>query len=224
MEINLASFVDHTLLKPEAGKKDILKLCREAADYGFAAVCINPAYVKLAREELDRLNSPECRVCTVIGFPLGASTPSVKAFETQKALEEGAGEVDMVINIGALKDGDEEYVRADIAAVVAAAPGKIVKVIMETGLLSEEEKILACTLAREAGAQFVKTSTGFGPGGATVEDVCLMKETVGSGMEVKASGGIRTLKDALGMLEAGATRIGTSRGIEIMEEWKAVNL
>ncbi len=221
MEGQLAAAIDHTLLKPEAGKEDILKLCREAAEYRFAAVCINPVYVKLARQELDRLNCPQIQVCTVIGFPLGASATAVKAFEAERALEEGAGEVDMVMNIGALKEGDRDFVRNDMAAVVKAARGKTVKVILETGLLSEEEIRLACCLAGEAGAHFVKTSTGFGPGGAKVKDVRLMKETVGPHMEVKASGGVRTLEEARAMLAAGATRIGTSRGGAIMEEYRA---
>jgi deoxyribose-phosphate aldolase len=217
----LASCIDHTLLKPEAGQRDIGKLCREAGDYKFAAVCVNPIHVKTARSELDRLDCQEIRVCSVIGFPLGACTTAVKAFETEQAVADGAAEVDMVINIGALKEGDQAFVLADIGAVVQAARGRVVKVIVETGLLTEEEKVLACSLAQEAGAHFVKTSTGFGPGGATVSDIRLMKETVGVKMEVKASGGVRTLAEAMAMLKAGATRIGTSRGGALMEELSA---
>lgn len=214
----LASCIDHTLLKPEAGQRDIVKLCREAGDYKFAAVCVNPIHVKTARSELDRLDCQEIRVCSVIGFPLGACTTAVKAFETEQAVADGAVEVDMVINIGSLKEGDQAFVLADIGAVVQAARGRVVKVILETGLLTEEEKVLACSLAQEAGAHFVKTSTGFGPGGATVSDIRLMKETVGVKMEVKASGGVRTLAETMAMLKAGATRIGTSRGGALMEE------
>lgn len=217
----LASCIDHTLLKPEASKRDIGKLCREAGEYKFAAVCVNPVHVKTARVELDKLACSEVKVCGVVGFPLGASAASVKAFEAETAVADGAAEVDMVINIGALKEGDQALVLADIGAVVKAARGRVVKVILETGLLTEEEKVLGCSLAQEAGAHFVKTSTGFGPGGATVFDVRLMKETVGPKMEVKASGGVRTLGEAMAMLKAGATRIGASSGVAIMEEFKA---
>ncbi|MEW5784730.1 MAG: deoxyribose-phosphate aldolase [Bacillota bacterium] len=215
MTENLAKYIDHTLLKPEATRADIVKLCLEAIKYGFAAVCINPAYVKTACAQL--ANSP-VKVCTVIGFPLGATTAAVKAFEAAEAVENGAAEIDMVLNIGALKSGDESYVADEVASVVKASRGRTVKVILETGLLTETEKVLACRLAKQGGAHFVKTSTGFGPGGATVADIRLMRETVGPGLGVKASGGVRSLETARDMITAGATRIGTSSGIAIIKE------
>ncbi|MEC5268223.1 deoxyribose-phosphate aldolase [Heyndrickxia coagulans] len=212
---NLAAYIDHTLLKPEATEKDILKLTAEAAQYHFASVCINPYWVKLAARELAGTG---VKVCTVIGFPLGATTAETKAFETKKAIGDGADEIDMVINIGALKSGDIEAVEADIRAVVEAAQGKLVKVIIETCLLTNEEKELACRLAVKAGAHFVKTSTGFSTGGATIEDVKLMRQTVGDKAGVKASGGIHTKAEAEAMIEAGATRIGASSGVKIVSE------
>lgn len=213
MSEKLSAYIDHTMLKPEATTEDILKLCAEAARYEFAAVCINPCHVKTA---VKALQGTLVKVCTVIGFPLGATTTAVKAFETAEAVAAGAAEVDMVINIGALKGGDETYVQEDIAAVVKAARGRTVKVILETALLTTEEKVLACRLARQAGAHFVKTSTGFGPGGATAEDISLMREAVGPDLGVKASGGVRTRQAALQMINAGATRIGTSSGVTIV--------
>ena len=213
MSEKLAPYIDHTLLKPEATGDQIKKLCREALEHHFYSVCINPSYVKLAAVEL---KSSPVKICAVIGFPLGATTTAVKAFEAREAVETGADELDMVIHVGALKSGDEAYVKKDIAAVVDAAGGKIVKVIIETGLLSDEEKVRACKLAQEAGAHFVKTSTGFGPGGAVVSDILLMRETVGPGIGVKASGGVRTTEAARKMIDAGETRIGTSSGITII--------
>lgn len=213
-EITLSGIIDHTLLKADARKEDIIKLAEEAKSYKFASVCVNPAWVSVAYEVLK--DTPEVKVCTVIGFPLGASTPETKAFETANAISNGAGEVDMVINIGALKDGNDDLVRRDIAAVVDAARGKaLTKVIIETSLLTDEEKIRACKLAVEAGADFVKTSTGFSTGGATKEDIALMRSTVGPEIGVKASGGVRSAEDALVMVGAGATRIGTSGGVAI---------
>ncbi|MED4345857.1 deoxyribose-phosphate aldolase [Heyndrickxia coagulans] len=212
---NFAAYIDHTLLKPEATEKDILKLTAEAAQYHFASVCIHPYWVKLAARELAGTG---VKVCTVIGFPLGATTAETKAFETKKAIGDGADEIDMVINIGALKSGNTEAVEADIRAVVEAAQGKLVKVIIETCLLTNEEKELACRLSVKAGAHFVKTSTGFSTGGATVEDVKLMRQTVGDKAGVKASGGIHTKAEAEAMIEAGATRIGASSGVKIVSE------
>lgn len=210
----LSGIIDHTLLKADARKEDIIKLAEEAKTYKFASVCVNPAWVAAAYEVLK--DTPEVKVCTVIGFPLGASTPETKAFETTNAISNGAGEVDMVINIGALKDGDNELVKRDIAAVVDAARGKaLTKVIIETCLLTDEEKVRACKLAVEAGADFVKTSTGFSTGGATKEDIALMRAAVGPDIGVKASGGVRSAEDALVMVGAGATRIGTSGGVAI---------
>lgn len=212
---NIASYIDHTLLKPEATKEQIVKLCKEAAEYKFASVCVNPSWVAVSAKEL--ADSP-VKVCTVIGFPLGASTSETKAFETADAIQKGAEEIDMVINIGALKSGDEELVKNDIKAVVEAAKGKaIVKVIIETCLLTDEEKVIASRLSKEAGADFVKTSTGFSTGGATVADVKLMRETVGPDLGVKASGGVRSLEDLQAMIDAGATRIGASSGVQIMQ-------
>ena len=208
--MNLAKYIDHTNLKPEATPQDIDRLIDEAKTYHFASVCINPCYVGYAKK---KLQDSDVKVCTVIGFPLGANTSTVKAFETAEAIRQGADEIDMVIAIGALKAGLYQEVQQDIEAVVKASQGHLVKVILETCLLSREEIVKACQLAMAAGAQFVKTSTGFNKHGATVEDVALMKATVGEKMMVKASGGIRTLQDALQMIEAGASRLGTSSGV-----------
>ncbi|MGL4761274.1 MAG: deoxyribose-phosphate aldolase [Sarcina sp.] len=211
----LASMIDHTVLKADATRVDVEKICKEAAEYKFASVCINPGNVELAAK---LLADSEVKVCTVIGFPLGANTSEVKAFETKDAIAKGAHEVDMVINIGRLKDKDYEYVRNDIKAVVEAAKGKaLTKVIIETCLLTDEEKVKACELAKEAGADFVKTSTGFSTGGATPEDIKLMRETVGPNLGVKASGGVRCFADAEAVIANGATRIGASSSITICE-------
>lgn len=211
---NVSNIIDHTVLKADTGKDAIIKLAEEAKQYKFASVCVNPTNVKLAAEILK--DTPEVKVCTVIGFPLGANTPEVKAFETKDAIANGADEVDMVINIGALKDKDDELVERDIRAVVEAAKGKaLTKVIIETCLLTEEEKVRACELAVQAGADYVKTSTGFSTGGATAEDIALMRKTVGPEIGVKASGGVRSLNDANAMIAAGATRIGASCGVEL---------
>ncbi|MCA1294527.1 deoxyribose-phosphate aldolase [Paenibacillus sp. alder61] len=213
---SVLSRIDHTLLKADAGKEAILKLAAEAKEHRFASVCVNPYWVKTAAEALK--DTPEVKVCTVIGFPLGASASEVKAFETAQAIRDGATEVDMVINIGALKDGDDEAVVRDMVAVVESAAGKaLVKVILETCLLTEKEIERACKLAVSAGADFVKTSTGFSTGGATIEAVELMAKTVGPGIGVKASGGVRSLADAEAMLAAGATRLGTSAGVAIAQ-------
>lgn len=210
----LASLIDHTLLKPDATKEEVEQLCREAAQFCFASVCVNPNWVALCRE---LLRASGVKVCTVIGFPLGAHLPDVKAYETRRAIEQGAEEVDMVINIGALKSRDYALVEQDIHGVVGAASGRaIVKVILETALLSRDEKVMGCTLSKAAGADYVKTSTGFGGGGATVEDITLMRETVGPEMGVKASGGVRTREDAEKMVAAGATRLGASAGVKIV--------
>lgn len=213
--MDLAKYIDHTLLKPDATADQIDVLCDEALEFGFASVCINPTWVKRAAE---RLRGSEVKVCTVIGFPLGANTPDVKAAEARRALRDGAREVDMVINVGALKSGQHELVRKDIERVVDAAreSGAVTKVILETGLLTDEEKVIASSLAKQAKADFVKTSTGFAGSGATVYDVALMRETVGPEMGVKASGGVRTLEDAEDMIAAGATRIGASAGVQIV--------
>ncbi|KOP83499.1 deoxyribose-phosphate aldolase [Cytobacillus solani] len=214
MTTNVAKMIDHTLLKADATKEQIEKICAEAKEYNFASVCVNPAWVKRSAE---LLNGTDVKVCTVIGFPLGASTPETKAFETKNAIENGATEVDMVINIGALKGGDDELVESDIRAVVDAAKGKaLTKVIIETCLLSEDEKVRACELSVKAGADFVKTSTGFSTGGATAEDIALMRKTVGPTIGVKASGGVRSAEDAQEMIKAGATRIGASSGAAIV--------
>ncbi|WP_028590281.1 deoxyribose-phosphate aldolase [Paenibacillus massiliensis] len=211
---SLTSIIDHTLLKADARREDIVKLAEEAKQFKFASVCVNPAWVATAYEVLK--DTPEVKVCTVIGFPLGASTPETKAFETGDAIAKGATEVDMVINIGALKNGEDDLVRRDIAAVVEAARGKaLTKVIIETCLLTDDEKVRACKLAVEAGTDYVKTSTGFSTGGATKEDIALMRKTVGPDIGVKASGGVRSAEDARIMVEAGATRIGTSGGVAI---------
>lgn len=216
MDSDIARFIDHTLLKPEATRDDILRLCREASLYGFASVCVNPCWVPLATAELA---GSAVKVCTVVGFPLGASSTAGKAAETAEAVRSGAREIDMVINIGALRSGDHQAVEADILEVVRAAhpSGAIVKVIIEAALLDDAQKTLACTLAKSAGADFVKTSTGFGPGGATAHDVALMRSVVGPGMGVKAAGGIRTYEDFKAMTQAGANRIGASASVKIVE-------
>lgn len=216
--MEIAKYIDHTLLKPEATKEQIEKLCNEAKQYNFASVCVNPTWVKLAS---DILKGTDVKVCTVIGFPLGANTPETKAFEAVNAVTNGAEEIDMVMNIGALKSGDTELVQKDIEAVVNAVKDKaLVKVIIETSLLTEDEKVTACQLSVQAGAHYVKTSTGFSTGGATVEDVALMRKTVGPNVGVKASGGVRTAEDAKVMIEAGASRIGASSGTAIVDEYQ----
>ncbi|MEY8699967.1 deoxyribose-phosphate aldolase [Streptococcus ferus] len=212
MELN--QYIDHTLLKADSTQSQIDTILAEAKKYNFASVCLNPTWVSYAA---DALKDSDVKVCTVIGFPLGANTSAVKAFETKNAVENGADEVDMVINIGRAKDGDFAYVEEDIKAVVEASGDKLVKVIIEACLLTDDEKVKACLAAKAAGADFVKTSTGFSTGGATVEDVRLMRQTVGPDMGVKAAGGARSLADAQAFIEAGASRIGTSAGIAIIE-------
>ncbi len=212
----IAGLIDHTLLKPEATGADISRICGEAREYGFASVCVNPYWARVVARELE---GSAAKVCAVVGFPLGASTTGTKIVETANAVGDGAREIDMVLNIGELRAGNLVAVSSEIGTIVACAHqnGAIVKVILETALLDDEQKITACRLSKEAGADFVKTSTGFGPGGATVEDVALMRKTVGPDMGVKASGGIRTLEDLRKMVAAGATRIGTSAGVKIVE-------
>ena len=205
--------IDHTLLKADATEKDIKKLCQEAREHDFMSVCVNPAYVPLAKKELA---GSDVKVCTVIGFPLGMNRPKMKVMEAKLAIKEGADEVDMVINIGALKARKNKYVQNEIALIKKAVGDHILKVIIETCLLTDKEKVRACELAKAAGADFVKTSTGFSSGGATVADIKLMRKTVGPEMGVKASGGVKTHQDLLDMVEAGATRIGTSRGLDII--------
>ena len=212
--MKLNKYIDHTLLKPDASQEQIETLIEEAKKYDFASVCVNPTWVNFAAQSL---KGTDVKVCTVIGFPLGANTPELKAFETSDAIQNGANEVDMVINIGALKSRNFDLVERDIRAVVEAAKGTLVKVIIETCLLTDDEKVKACQIAQKAGADFVKTSTGFSTGGATVEDVALMRKTVGPDMGVKASGGARSYEDALAFIKAGATRIGASSGVAIME-------
>ncbi|HLF25178.1 MAG TPA: deoxyribose-phosphate aldolase [Anaerolineae bacterium] len=216
-DADLAASIDHTLLKPDANEAQIAQLCHEARKYNFAAVCVNPTHAKLCAQ---LLKGSAVRVCTVVGFPLGATPPEVKAYETQQALDDGATEIDMVINLGALKSKDYALVARDIATVVATAHAgsAIVKVILEAALLTDEEKAIASKLAKEAGADFVKTSTGFGPGGATVHDVALIRRAIGPALGVKAAGGIRTYADAQKMIEAGATRVGASASVKIMQE------
>ncbi|NWF89454.1 MAG: deoxyribose-phosphate aldolase [Ignavibacteriaceae bacterium] len=211
----LAQKIDHTLLKPEANSSEIVKLCEEADNFNFASVCVMPSFVSLCRKEL---KSSSVKVCTVIGFPLGATTSEVKKFEAEQAIQNGAGELDMVINIGKLKSEEYNFVFNDIAAVISVSKANhiLTKVIIETCLLTDEEKIKACLIAKDAGADFVKTSTGFSKSGATVEDVSLMKHAAGETMKVKASGGIRSREDALRMINAGASRIGTSSGVKII--------
>lgn len=206
--------IDHTLLKADATKDAIIQLCKEARQYDFASVCVNPSWVKVCH---DQLKNTSVAVCTVIGFPLGANETATKVFETQVALQNGATEFDMVINLGRLKEGDDAYVVEDIASVVKAAEGNIVKVIIETALLTNQEKIKACQLCVQAKAHFVKTSTGFSSSGATVEDVKLMKQTVGSQAKIKAAGGVRSLEDVKAMIDAGADRIGTSSGVALVQ-------
>jgi deoxyribose-phosphate aldolase len=213
----IARYIDHTLLKADATRAQITQLCREAQEYRFAAVCVNPTHVRLCA---DLLKDSGVAVASVAGFPLGATPPEVKAYEARQAIQNGATEIDMVINVGALKDGDYDLVERDIAAVVGVCHDSdaMCKVIIETALLSDQEKVKACELAQKAGADYVKTSTGFGPSGATFADVALMRRAVGPGMGVKAAGGIRSLADAQAMIEAGASRIGTSSGTKIVQE------
>ena len=211
---NVAGMIDHTLLKADATEAQIAKLCQEAKEYGFASVCVNPGYVPEAAEAL---KGTGVRVCTVIGFPLGATSSEAKAAETADAIAKGAAEVDMVVNVGRIKSGNWDYVRSDIAAVVNAARGRaLTKVIIETCLLTDDEKIRVCETAKDAGADFVKTSTGFSTGGATAADIALMRKTVGPDMGVKASGGIHSTEEAIALIEAGASRIGASAGIAII--------
>ncbi len=213
--MNIGSMIDHTILKADAQKSDVIKICMEAKKYKFKSVCVNSCYTELVAKEL---KDSDVLVCTVVGFPLGAMDTKAKAFETARAIELGANEVDMVINIGALKDKDFDFVKNDIKEIVDTANGKaIVKVIIEACLLTEDEKIKACELAQEAGADFVKTSTGFSTGGATPSDIALMRKVVGPNMGVKGSGGVRTQEDALNLIEAGASRIGASASIAIVE-------
>ena len=213
--MNYNKFIDHTILKPEASEAQVIALCEEAKEYDFASVCVNPTHVALCAR---LLANTDVKVCTVIGFPLGANTAEVKGFETRNAVENGATEIDMVINVGALKDKKYDIVFNDIKAVVDNAGGNLVKVIFETCLLTPEEIVKACELSVSAGADYVKTSTGFGKYGATVEDVALMRKTVGPNIGVKASGGVRTREDMLKMIETGASRIGTSAGKTLMQE------
>ncbi len=212
--MKLNKYIDHTILKADAKKEDVVRYCKEAREYDFMSVCVNSCHVKTVKKELE---GSDVKVCCVVGFPLGAMATEAKAFETKYCVENGADEVDMVINIGALKDKNYDYVKSDIEEVVKAANGKVVKVIIETCLLDEEEKKKACELAKEAKAHFVKTSTGFSTGGATEEDVRLMKSVVGDELKVKASGGVRTKEDAMKMIDAGADRIGASSGINIVK-------
>ncbi|EKQ51227.1 MULTISPECIES: deoxyribose-phosphate aldolase [unclassified Clostridium] len=216
--MDIAKYIDHTILKPEATVEDVKKLCKEAKEYKFASVCVNGCYAKLVSTELA---GNDVKTCVVVGFPLGAMTKESKAFETSEAIRNGASEIDMVINVGALKEKNYTLLKEDIEAVVNAAKGKaIVKVIIETCLLTDEEKVKACEIAKEAKADFVKTSTGFGSGGATKEDIALMRKTVGESLGVKASGGIRDFKTAMEMINAGASRIGASASIAIVNESK----
>lgn len=217
--VEIAKMIDHTLLKPDATDSEIKKIADEAKEYGFASVCVNPCHVKLVA---DALKDTDVKVCTVIGFPLGANTTETKVFETKEAILNGANEIDMVLNIGKLKSGDYDYVKKDIEAVTNTAKSFgeiIVKVILETCYLTDDEKVRACKITVDAGADFVKTSTGFGSGGATVHDVELMRKTVGENFGVKASGGIRTADFAKEIVKAGANRIGTSSGIQIVTGW-----
>lgn len=211
----LAKYFDHTILKPSATCADVEKICEEAMEYGFFSVCVNPVHVSLVSE---KLADSGVKTCSVIGFPLGANTTALKAAETERAIADGADEIDMVINVGALIEGSFSFVEADVRAVVEAAGNGIVKVILETCMLDDDQIVSACELCKKAGAHFVKTSTGFGGGGATVHDVALMKKTVGDALEVKASGGIKNLADTEAMIKAGADRIGASAGVAIMKE------
>lgn len=212
--MNLNKYIDHTVLKADTHKAKVQQIIDEAIQYDFMSVCINPTWVSFAAE---KLAATDVKVCTVIGFPLGANTSTVKAFEAAEAIKNGADEVDMVINIGAAKDGDWDLVESDIQAVVDASKDVTTKVIIETSLLTDEEKVKACQAAVRAGADFVKTSTGFSTAGATVADIALMRQTVGPDLGVKASGGVRSIADAQAMIEAGATRLGTSNGVDIMK-------
>lgn len=213
MRQNIANMIDHTVLKAFSSKEDVIKVCKEAKEHGFFSVCINPTHIEIAKQELEGSN---VKVCTVIGFPLGANTSEVKAFETKDSIAKGAHEVDMVINIGALKDKNYDLVYKDIKAVVDAANKEaLVKVIIETCYLTDEEKKIACELSVKAGADYVKTSTGFGTGGSTPEDIKLMRDVVGPNVGVKASGGVRTTEDAIKVIDAGASRIGASASISI---------
>jgi deoxyribose-phosphate aldolase len=214
---DVASLIDHTLLKPDATRANIDELCREAAQFKFATVCVNPTWVAYAAK---RLAGSGVGVCSVVGFPLGATTADVKAYETQRAIFDGAREIDMVINVGALRSGDFRLVERDIDAVVAPCRtcGVLSKVIIEAAFLTDDEKVTACTLAKAAGADYVKTSTGFGPGGATVADVALMRRTVGAEMGVKAAGGVRDFEGVKAMIAAGATRVGASAGVKIVQQ------
>lgn len=217
--MNLAKYIDHTILKPNVSKEDVKFVCKEARENNFFSVCINPCFVSLVSKELE---GTDVKVTSVIGFPLGANTSVVKALETKQAIADGADEIDMVINVSALKDKDYDYVLNDIKTVVDALEGKaILKVIIETCLLTDEEKVKACELSKEAGAHFVKTSTGFSTGGATIEDVALMRKTVGPEMGVKASGGVRDAAGAKAVIEAGATRIGASSSVAIVTGGKS---
>lgn len=216
--MDIAKYIDHTILKPQATVEEVKKLCKEAREYNFYSVCVNGCHAKLVSTEL---SGSDVKTCVVVGFPLGAMTKEAKAFETADAIKNGANEIDMVINIGALKDKNNDLVKEDIEAVVNAAKGKaLVKVIIETCLLTDEEKVKACELAKEAKADFVKTSTGFSTSGATAEDIALMRKTVGKELGVKASGGVRDYKAAMAMIEAGASRIGSSNSIAIVNESK----
>jgi len=214
---SVAGMIDHTLLKPDATKREIETLCREAKEFGFASVCVNPTWVATCAR---LVRGSSVAVCSVVGFPLGATTADTKQYETRRAIFDGAREIDMVINVGALKSGDLHLVESDIRAVTSACreTNVLSKVIIETALLSDEEKVTACTLAKAAAAHFVKTSTGFGPGGATAEDVALMRRIVGEDMGIKASGGVRTLEGVKAMVAAGATRIGASAGVRIVQQ------
>ena len=212
--MKLNKMIDHTILKADAKREDVVRYCEEAKKYDFMSVCVNSCNVKIVKKALE---GSDVKVCCVVGFPLGAMATEAKAFEAKYCVDNGADEIDMVINIGALKDENYDYVKKDIEEVVKASSGKVVKVIIETCLLSDEEKKKACELAKEAKADFVKTSTGFSTGGATVEDVKLMKSVVGDELKVKASGGVRTKEDAMKMIEAGADRIGASSGINIVK-------
>lgn len=214
MNMDLAKYIDHTQLKPDTKKEKIAQIVKEASENGFVSVCVNPYWVPFCYENL---KNTEVKVCTVIGFPLGATSTETKVFETKQAIKDGATEVDMVINVGELKSNNDEVVKNDIKAVVNAAEGNVLtKVIIETSLLTDDEKVRACKLAKQVGADFVKTSTGFSGGGASVHDIKLMRETVGSEMGVKASGGVRDLESTKAMIDAGATRIGASAGVDII--------
>ncbi|MGH4119022.1 deoxyribose-phosphate aldolase [Clostridium sp.] len=219
--MKIEQYIDHTLLKQQASEEEIIKVCREAKEYGFASVCANAYYTSLVSKELKGSN---VKTCIVVGFPLGATTKEVKAFEAKQAIENGAQEIDMVVNVGAIKSNKYDVVKEDIKAVVEASKGRaLVKVILETCLLTDDEKVKVCVICKEAGADFVKTSTGFSTGGATVHDVKLMRETVGPNMGVKAAGAVRTAEDAKAVIEAGASRIGASSSIAIVNGTKDSN-